>query len=480
VPAPRAPDSAAGPDADLRYASALDLAWRLRARSVSAVALVEQALARIEEVNPALNCFCFVYPEEALERARAADAALDAGGAVGPLHGLPVAVKDVTPTKGKRTTMGSRLYEQHVPDRDSVIVERLAGAGAILVGKTTTPEFAHSGFTESPLWGVTRNPWDPARTPGGSSGGSAAAVATGCVPLAEGTDMGGSVRIPAAYCGVVGLKPSLGRIPMDILPTVFDDLSHFGPLARTVDDAALFLNVTNGYLDRDFQSLPGRVQYPLPLDGDVEGRRLALSLDLGFYAVTPEVEAEVRAAADALAARGAIVEEVSLPWRREIADAWEAVWGVFLEACFEFDLERDRERLDPDVVALVEGGRRLSALDYKRVEILRTRCWHDLCDLFERHDALLCPTCARTAPPVEAKGTDWGETADGRLRAPDMTEVFNFLGRAPALSVPCGFAPDGLPVGVQIVGPRFADGAVLRIGKALETARPWSARRPPL
>ena len=174
------------------------------------------------------------------------------------LHGLPIAIKDLTPTPGKTTTLGSKVFEHWAPDHDAPIVERLLGAGAILVGKTTTPEFAHSGFTQSPLWGISRNPWNPERTPGGSSGGSAAAVATGCVALAEGSDAGGSVRIPAAMCGCVGLKPSLGRIPLAILPTVFEQYCHFGPLARTIDDAALFLSVTEGPDERDILSLPRR------------------------------------------------------------------------------------------------------------------------------------------------------------------------------------------------------------------------------
>ncbi|HEX6092539.1 MAG TPA: amidase, partial [Dongiaceae bacterium] len=194
-------------DLDLCYTPATELAARIRDRKLSPVELMKNTLARIEAVNPKLNCFCFVYPEEALAKARAAEQAVMEGRILGPLHGVPIAIKDLTPTKGKRTTLGSYTHENWVPDRNAVIVDRLDAAGAIMVGKTTTPEFAYSSFTESPLWGITRNPWDPGKTPGGSSGGSGAAVGSGCVPLAEGTDMGGSVRIPAAWCGIVGLKP---------------------------------------------------------------------------------------------------------------------------------------------------------------------------------------------------------------------------------------------------------------------------------
>jgi Asp-tRNA(Asn)/Glu-tRNA(Gln) amidotransferase A subunit family amidase len=301
-------------DLELRYASASDLALRIRSAAVSPVEVVENALARIEQVQPALNGFCFVYAEEAVERARAAADAVARGELWGPLHGVPIAIKDLTPTAGKRTTMGSRIYEHWVPDRDAAVVARLVAAGAIMVGKTTTPEFAYSSFTESPLWGITRNPWNPGRTPGGSSGGSAVAVATGCVALAEGSDMGGSVRIPASFSGIVGLKPSFGRIPFEILPSQFDSLSHFGPLARTVDDAALFLAVAQGPDECDIQTLMPALDVALPLTVDPRGLRIALSIDLGYFHIAPEVEARTRSAAEALRDAGAVVEEVALGW----------------------------------------------------------------------------------------------------------------------------------------------------------------------
>ena len=251
-------------DLELCYMPAIELARRIRDRELSPVEVVENSLGRIEAVNDTLNCFCFVFPDEAMEHAKVAEARALRGEPLGPLHGVPIAIKDFTPTKGKTTTMGSRVYEHWVPEDDAQIVKDLIAAGAIMVGKTTTPEFAHAGFTHSPLWGVTRNPWNPGRTPGGSSGGSGAAVASGCVPLAEGSDMGGSVRGPAACCGLVGLKPSLGRIPMTILPSVFDNISHFGPLARTIDDAALFLAATQGPLRarHHVQSAANRDSHP--------------------------------------------------------------------------------------------------------------------------------------------------------------------------------------------------------------------------
>jgi Asp-tRNA(Asn)/Glu-tRNA(Gln) amidotransferase A subunit family amidase len=468
-------------DLDLAYTTAGALSRLIRSKEISPVEVMETALARIEEVNPKLNCFCFTYPEEAREKARAAERAILAGADPGPLAGVPLAIKDLTPTRGKRTTLGSFVYEHWVPERDAAVVEKLTAAGAVLVGKTTTPEFAHCGFTESPLWGVTRNPWDPARTPGGSSGGSGAAVASGCVALAEGTDMGGSVRIPAAECGIVGLKPSLGRIPMDILPSLFDNISHFGPLARSVDDAALFLAAVQGPDERDIQSIGTPLDLSPPLLGEVKGKRLALSIDLGFYAVDPEIEANARAAAEALEGAGAVVEEVELAWSAEIDWAWRKTWGVFMAAYFGRHLAEWRDRMDPAVVKLMEVGFAMSAVDYKRLEILRSEQWRELAKILTRYDALLCPTMAQPAPPVEAKATEKaGTDAQGRFVSRYMTEPFNLVGQCPVLSVPSGFTAEGLPTALSICGRRFDDRAVLEIGKALEEARPWAGTRPPV
>ena len=467
-------------DLELCFTPAVELARRIRSRDLSPVALMDNTLARIEQQNARLNCFCFVYADEAMALARAAEDAVTSGARLGPLHGIPVAVKDVTPTAGKTTTGGSYLYEHWVPERDAIIVERLRAAGAIMVGKTTTPEFAYDSFTRSPLWGVTCNPWDTRRTPGGSSGGSGAAVASGCVSIAEGTDMGGSVRIPASFCGLVGLKPSLGRIPMDILPTVFDNISHFGPLTRTVADANLFMNVLSGPDERDIMSLPERLQLPLPAASEVRGLRLALCPGLGYYALDTEVEQAVREAAAQLADLGAQVEEISLPWDERINEAWLANWGVYLSACFtDGDITPWRERMDPNVVELIDAGTRMKATDLKRIEILRTRQWHQLCEVFEHHDALLCATTSRTAPPNDATDAEFSYRDARGWHGLDLTGVFNFVAQCPALSVPCGVGADGLPIGLQVVGRRFAEDTVMRIAGALESARPWAVRRPP-
>jgi Asp-tRNA(Asn)/Glu-tRNA(Gln) amidotransferase A subunit family amidase len=468
-------------DLDLCYLPATEMARRIREGRLSPVELIENSLARIAEVNPKLNCFCFVFPEEARARAKAAEADVKAGKKLGPLHGVPFAIKDLTPTKGKRTTLGSYAFEHWVPEEDAPIVEALTRAGGIMVGKTTTPEFAYSSFTESPLWGITRNPWNPGHSSGGSSGGSGAAVASGCVPLAEGSDMGGSVRIPASFCGIVGLKPSFGRIPFTILPSQFDSLSHFGPLARTIDDAALFLDVTQGPDERDIQSLKPRLSIPEAMPGSVRGWRLALSIDLGFMHVAPEVEEAVRNAAAALVEQGAEIEEVEIGWRREMIDGWNAHWGVYLASFFGDKLEKYRDKMDPGVVGLIESGLRMNAVDFKRIEFLRTEMWRKLSPVLVRNQALLCPTMAHPAPRVGGKDSEYDWTDEkGRFHGLDVTSLFNFVSQCPALSVPAGIASNGLPIGLQIVAPRFDDLTALTIGKALEAARPWAQRRPPI
>ncbi|MFZ5789312.1 MAG: amidase [Pseudomonadota bacterium] len=468
-------------DLDLCYMPATELARRIRDGALSPVRVVENSLARIAEVNPKLNCFCFVYPEEALAKAKAAEQAVKRGDKLGPLHGVPIAIKDLTPTKGKRTTLGSYCFENWVPDWNATVVDALERAGAIMVGKTTTPEFAYSSFTESPLWGITRNPWNPGRTPGGSSGGSGAAVASGCVPMAEGTDMGGSVRIPAAWCGIVGLKPSLGRIPLDLLPSLFDNISHFGPLTRTIDDARLFLKVTQGPDDRDIQSIGVALDLDGPQPASVEGMKLAFDLDLSIYATDPEVERQVMEAIRALERAGAKIVEVSVPWTRRMIDAWVELWQVFMAAYFGDKLETYRAKMDPHVVKLIEAGQKMSAVHYKRIEIERSEQWKRFYPILQEYDAFLCPTMSRDAPPVgeddDKYYADWG---DGRYHGVDMTAQFNSIAPCPALSVPAGFTKDGLPVGLQIVGPRWRDDVALRIGAALERVRPWAAKRPPV
>lgn len=442
----------------------------MREGRFSAVAVMEESLKRARATQDAFNAFALIREEAALAAADEADEAVRAGRPTGFLHGVPFAAKDLTPTAGDVTTLGSWSSGDFTPSETALCVRRLQGCGAILMGKTTTPEFAHSSLTWSPRFGATRNPRDPSRTSGGSSGGSAVAVATGVVPFAEGSDMGGSVRIPASFCGVVGLKPSLGRIPMTILPSVFDDISHFGPLARSVDDAVALLEATAGPSDEDILSLPLTFEVGRTQEGSLKGKRFALSIDLGFYAVEPQVAAAIRRATRAMADAGAVIEEVELPWTRAVVDEWYEIWCVFMSAYFGDRLDAFHDRMDPAMVEIMRRGFAKDATSYKRIELLRTAMWRDMARLFETYDALLCPTCAVTAPPVETKDGDYfGEDAAGRLIGLDMTCPFNLTPQCPAISVPIGPADDGLPVGLQIVGRRFQDEAVLAVARGVES-----------
>lgn len=437
---------------------------------MSVAQVIEASLQRVAEINPQLNAFAAIYDDEAREAARLADTATHRGEVRGPLHGVPIALKDTTPVMGKLTTSGSRAFATHMAERDAWIVTALRKSGAIIIGKTTTPEFAYSSFTQSPLFGVTRNPWDPSRTPGGSSGGAAVAVATGAVPLAEGTDMGGSVRIPAALCGVVGFKPSLGRIPFDILPSVFDNISHFGPIARCCQDAALFVAATQGPDDCDIQSLTTSFDYDGTLLLEPGPIRLALSVDFGFYSVDPEVERNTLTLVDRLRRAGIGVETVDLQWSASIIEVWMDYWRVFMAAYFQEVYDKDSALLDPAVRRLIEQGRGITAVHYKRLEIERTRFWYSLRKILSEFDALICPTTAVPAPLATQTDRDFGWVDDnGRYHGMDMTAPFNLVGQCPALSVPSGMTRGGLPTGLQIIGRRHRDLTTLKLGALVES-----------
>ena len=454
------------------------LASLLKSRELSVKELVSASLERANAVDDKFNAFTQIFSEESLVEAELADKAIAAGKAVGALFGVPISIKDFTPSKDQLTTRGSKTLETNRGEADPVIVKRLKAAGAIVIGKTTTPEFAYSSFTQSPLWGVTKNPWNCLHTPGGSSGGAAVSVVTGSVGLAEGTDMGGSVRIPSAFSGCVGLKPSKGRIPMDITGSVFDHISHFGPLARSVQDAALFLKVTEGPDEADIQSQLSPLPIPETLLTHVKGLRIAVSPDLGIYNVDPAIITNLRRSVAALIEAGAQVEWVELNWPTNYATEWVAYWEVFLAAQFGHLLKGHHAVMDPELVAVIEAGMMASAVDIERGALTRTQQWRDMARLFERYDALICPTTAQTAPLVTAKDSDFEAIDDtSRLNGLDMTAIFNNVGVCPSIAVPNWTLDDSMPTSVQIVGRRFDDPTVLRIASCLERHSPWPVWR---
>jgi Asp-tRNA(Asn)/Glu-tRNA(Gln) amidotransferase A subunit family amidase len=464
---------------DLCWTSAVELAAAIRARKLSPVELTEAVLARLDAVNPRINAFCTVVAEHARAESRAAEAAMMRGDALGALHGVPISFKDLTPTAGIRTTFGSKFFEHHVPTEDAIVVERARKAGAIVIGKTNTPEFGCKAVTDNLIFGHTRNPWRVDRVAGGSSGGAAAAVAAGLGPIAEGSDLAGSIRIPAAVCGVVGLKPSLGRVPRAPALNGWTGLSHVGPLARTVRDAALALSVWAGPDERDPQSLPASGEdFARAADGGIRGLRVAWSADLGYAAVDAEVSRITAGAAKRFGALGATVDEAH-PGFDDALPLFVDLTAPYRAAAMEPYLSKGADQMDPVLRSRVSHGQKMSAIEWERATHRRTAFWHVVRQFFERYDLLLTPTTSVAAFPIGLPhpAEIEGRRVDNQLQWFPFTFPFSITGQ-PAITVPCGFTAEGLPVGLQIVGRRFAEGTVLRAAAAFETAQPWADRRP--
>jgi len=469
---------------DLAFTPAAGLAAMIERREVSPVEIVDDLLARIERSQPVLNAFITVFAEEARAAARAAETAVMRGTALGPVHGVPFAVKDLVNTAGVRTTFGSVAFADNVPAADSPSVARLKAAGAILVGKTATPEFGHKCFTEAPLFGRTANPWDVGRTCGGSSGGAAAAVAAGLGPIGIGTDGGGSSRIPAACCGVVGFKQTLGLVPHDLTPDGFGNQSHITPMTRTVRDTALMLQAMSGPHRCD----PHALGLPTPdfvgaarAEGDLKGVRIGWRPYLGNDRLAAEVRAECEAGLQALEALGARVELVE-----DAFASTEPIWLVltqsFWNARFRQYVPRFGNRMSETLLRQMDTGAGHSAVDLQHAMFERTRIFREVQNWFERFDIVATPTLSRTALPIDHdffKPIEIdGAVADTVRRAwYPYTLPFN-LSANPAVSLPCGWGAGGLPIALQLVGPHLGDTALLRAAALFEAARPWADRRP--
>ena len=466
-------------DIELCYRPATELAREIASRRLSPVEVVDTFLQRIERLNPTLNAYCTLTAEQARADAKAAEAAVMRGEALGPLHGVPFSIKDVVYTKGVRTTRGSKLYENFVPDEDAPLVERLEAAGGIMLGKTNTPEFGWKGATDNRVFGPTRNPWNLERTPGGSSGGASAQVAAGLGPLAVGTDGAGSIRIPASFAGVFGLKPSFGRVP--IYPaSALESLSHAGPMTWHVRDAAAMLTVIAGPDDRDRNTLPASgVDYVAACDGDLKGLRVAWSPDLGYAPLEPQVRQVAERAARVFADLGCELEEVELRWPDPAETEHYFFYGC-LAGQLGPNLDDIRDRLDPGLVPILEQWRDRRMVDFVQALFDRVAFWHAVRPTFERYDLLVCPTMALTAFELrlEAPAAVAGRPVSG-LDWCYFTYPFNLTGQ-PAANLPAGLADDGLPVGLQVVGRRYDDASVLRACAAFEAAAPWQGRRPSL
>ncbi|MFI9352390.1 amidase [Streptomyces lydicus] len=466
----------------LHHLDATDLAARLRRREISAREVVQAHLDRIEQVNPAVNAIVTLDPEGALAAAAAADARLARGAEVPPLHGLPIAFKDTHLTRGMRTTFGSPLFADHVPDEDDVVVERLQRAGAIRLGKTNVPEFAAGSHTFNRVFGTTRNPYDPTRSAGGSSGGAAAALAAGLQPLADGSDMGGSLRNPASFCNVVGLRPTPGRVPPQPGGNLWDTLAVPGPMGRTVADTALLLSAMAGPDPRCPLSLetPGAA-FRVPLDRELRGLRVAWTPDLGGLApADPDVLAVLEPQLRVLEELGCRVD-TGCPDLTGADETFRTLRAHSFDLAFGSLLDADREALKPSLARNVEEGRRLTTADLVTATATRSRLHLETLDFFSRYDLLLAPVSQVT--PFDAE-LEYPREVAGRptktyLDWMRSAYLISVLG-VPALSVPAGFTPAGLPVGMQFIGPPRADLAVLQAGHAYERATQHGRRRPGL
>ena len=463
------------------YASAGTLSRLVQSKEVSPVDIIDAHLARIEATEPMLNSFITLLPEEARAAARRAEQEIQSGNYKGPLHGIPVALKDLFNTGGVRTTSGSRIFDNFIPERDCTVAARFHQAGAILLGKLNMHQFAYGPTGENPDYGHMHNPWDLDLITGGSSGGSGSAAAAGQCTITTGSDTGGSIRIPAALCGIVGLKPTYGLVSRYGLTPLSWSLDHPGPMVRTVEDAALSMNAIAGYDPNDVASARVEIpDYTTALTGDVRGLRIGVVKEYFEAPLDPEVDRSVRDAIGVLESMGAVVTEVSFPMFNDS----QAISGAILmseAAAYHRDLlASDGEKLYPPVRVRLEAGLFVSAADYLRAQQARSLFDRQARELLEHVDLLAGPTEPVTAPLLLAERVQAGEREVGTTGAlTQYTRPYNLTG-FPAISVPCGFSEAGLPMALQLAGRPFDELTVLRAAHAYEQATEWHSRRPPI
>ena len=466
---------------ELCFLSAGELSRLIAGREVSPVEIIDAHLERIDTTESVLNSFITLLPEEAREAARRAEAQIQRGNYLGPLHGIPVGLKDLFNTAGVRTTSGSRIFDTFLPEQDCTVATRFQQAGAILLGKLNMHQFAYGPTGENPDYGHMHNPWDPELVSGGSSGGSGSAAAAGQCTITMGSDTGGSVRIPSALCGIVGLKPTYGRVSRHGLTPLSWSLDHPGPMVRTVEDAALTMNAIAGHDPNDVASAQMDVpDYTQALTGDVRGLRIGVPEQYFDAPLDPQVAEAVREALDVLEGLGAIVTPVSFP----MFELSQAISGAILmseAAAYHRDLlTRDGDKLYPPVRLRLEGGLFISAADYLKAQQGRSLYDRQVRRLLQDVDLLAGPTEPVTAPTLLAPHVQAGEHTVGTTAAlTQYTRPYNITG-SPAISVPCGFSESGLPIGLQLAGRSFDEATVLRAAHAYEQAVDWRHRRPPI
>lgn len=465
---------------EICFATATALAARIRSRDLSAVEVMEAHLAQIEQVNPQVNAIVSqVDPAQSLALARAADAKVAAGEALGPLHGLPIAHKDLEETAGIRTTFGSPIFRDHVPTQDTLMIQRIKAAGALTIGKTNVPEFGAGSQSFNPVFGATLNPYDLTRTCGGSSGGAGAALACGMLPIADGSDMGGSLRNPGNFNNVVGLRVSPGRVPVVPSFNAWGNLGVKGPMARTVDDVALFLSAIAGPDSRSPISIDAPAEeFARPLARDFAGVRVAWAPDLGELPLDPRVRSVLDSQRHVFSDIGCEVDE-ACPDFSGANEAFQTLRALDFALAHHDKLRTHRELIKDTIIWNTEKGLELTPLEINRAQVLRTQLYTRVTKFLERYEFLICavnqvpPFSVDTEYPTEIDGVAMETYIDWMKSAYYIT-----LTGLPAISVPCGFTDDGLPVGVQIVGRWHDDFGVLQIARAFEQATQVWKRRP--
>ncbi len=471
---------------DLAFTPATELDRLIRTRALSPVELTRVLLERIDRLNPTLNAFLAVTADLALTQAKAAEERARRGARLGPLDGIPYSLKDLEPTAGIRTTFGSKWFEHHVPHEDGVVAGRLKATGGVLLGKTNTPSFGHKDSCDNLLGPPCRNPWRLDRTSGASSGGAGAAIAAGLGPLGQGSDGAGSIRIPAALCGVFGFKPSFGRVPYAPSPDYWAGRSHIGTMTRTVRDGALLLQAMAGPHPRDPLSIDAEPDHYLAAcDGDLRGLRVIWSADLGYAPVDPEVRRLCQAAAERFAGFGCTLEARDPGWP-DPGPFHRILYEVSV-AARQIDRLHDRpEWIEPSLRQMIEDGERITALEHGKASLARGIFYDQARRFFETCDLLLTPQMPVAAWAAEpGPGPQQGPSEIAGRPTPTMfdrlafTFPFNLTGQ-PAASVPCGFTGEGLPVALQIVGRWHADVTVLRAAACFEAVQPWAQGRPPI
>jgi Asp-tRNA(Asn)/Glu-tRNA(Gln) amidotransferase A subunit family amidase len=461
-------------DVELCYLPAAEALKLFRKKKLSPVELMEATIRRAEATKDPVNCLTYTHFDEAMDLAKKAEAKYAKGRKTGALEGLPIGIKDESFIKGKPTSGGSLIYKDYIGEHTSPMNERILKEGGIVHARTATPEFSCAGYTWSRLWGVTRNPWNPKFTPGGSSGGTAASLASGTSSIATGSDIGGSIRIPASTCGLVGYKPPYGRNPDDP-PFNLDFYCHTGPLARNVEDAIILQNVMSGPHPLDISTLRPKLTLPTKYR-PIKGWKIAFSMDLGFYRVDKEVQKNTLAALDVFRSLGAEVHEVDLKWTEAALDACMDYLDHLFGAAVSRLLKEKGSLMTTYARAFAKKGQKSKATDFLAALDMANKMYSTLGPILEDYNVLVCPTTALPAVPADFDQTKGSVKINGRtIKNPFlgwvMTTPFNAMSRCPVLSVPSGRAKNGVPTGIQIVGRTYSDADVFQAAMAYETAQ---------